>query len=84
MLHINLKNTLSGDGKQCPEARTTNFGPPQSLGELCLELNEDIMRFQAWHASIAGLPSTRVIISHVNRAFQARALRRALYHRRDD
>ena len=84
MLHINLAKPLAGDGKRCYDAITSPAGPPQSLGELCLELNEDAIRFHTrLHYAFAGDALMRfytamfIATAYLN----ARDLRRTLYHR---
>ena len=60
-------------------------GPPQSLGELCLELNEDAIRFHTrLHYAFAGDDLMRFYTAMfiATACLNARDLRRTLYHRR--
>lgn len=94
MIHINLKNTLagaspslSGEGKQCLQAKTTPAGPPQSLGELCLELLQHKMNYENpsyWDRLTDGRRILCFNFPWVRDRECAYWLRRAMWHKHTD
>lgn len=80
MIHINLKNTLTGAGKQCPQAVVQPAGLPKSLGELCLEAIEDGLRYWAIRFDNTIFGDVRAELTESGRD-ELHALRCAMWHK---